>query len=279
MKRFLWALVGLLLIPAPAWATWSIIAIDTNTGRMVISSATCAATGPNQLRFLQAIVVPGVAIAAAQAGVDRTQANHRLIFEELQKRTHPEQIIKLLEADPNIESRQFGIVDMMGRTAGRTGANNRDAALHVAGESPDGIIFMVQGNIIMSDEAMLEAARIMEEDTSPIIDRVMLAMERTDELGGDSRCTCETEPLPAGAICTGKTSHVAYIVAADPHDPMSTFSINHPEDLRAPYNAGNYFLDIGVWPANTLPTEDANPMRTLRMRYDTWKSLWEASNP
>jgi hypothetical protein len=273
MKRLLWALAALLLIPAPAWATWSIIAIDTNTGRMVIASATCAATGPNQLMRLQAIVVPGVAIAAAQAGVDRTQANHRLIYEELLKRTHPEQIISLLEADPNVESRQFGIVDMMGRTAGRTGANNRDAALHVAGESPDGIIFMVQGNIMYSDETMLEAKRVMEEDTSPFLDRIMLAMERTDELGGDARCTCETPPFPEGAQCNGKTSHVAYLLAADPGDPVGTFSIGHPEDLRAPYNAGDYYLYIGVWPGNTLASEDANPVRTLRMRYDTWKSL------
>jgi len=254
-----------------AQATWSIVAIDMNTGRMVLSSATCAAQGPHQLRFLQAIVIPGVGIAAAQAGVDRTQANHRLIYEEMLRRTHPEQIIRLLEADPNIESRQFGIVDRLGRTAGRTGSSNREAALHVAGQSSDGILFMVQGNIIASEEAILEAKRVMEEDSSPIIERVMRAMERTDALGGDSRCTCETEPLP-GAQCTGKTSHVAYIVAADPGDPVGTFALGHPEDLRAPYNAGDYFLNLGVWPANTLPTEDSNPVRTLRARLEVWKS-------
>ena len=36
---------------------------------MVISSATCAATAPNQLKLLQAIVLPGIGVAAAQAGV------------------------------------------------------------------------------------------------------------------------------------------------------------------------------------------------------------------
>lgn len=277
MKRLLWVLLLILVAPAHAWATWSIIAIDTRTGRVIISSATCAATGPNQLKLLQAIVVPGIGVAAAQAGVDRTHANQRLIFEEMQKRTHPEQIIRMLELDPNIESRQFGIVDRLRRTAGRTGANNRAAAVHLSGESEDGIVFMVQGNIIASEEALQEAARIMTEDTSPLIDRVMLAMEATDAMGGDARCTCETEPLPAEA-CNGKTAHVAYLLAADPDDPMGTFSINHPEDLRAPYNVGDYHLYIGVWPANTLPTEDSNPVRTLRMRYDLWKSQQETGN-
>jgi hypothetical protein len=245
--------------------------VDTDTGRLVIASATCAAQGPDQLKLLQAIVVPGIGVAAAQAGVDRTQANHRLIFEELRKRTHPRQIIAMLEGDPSVERRQFGIVDAMGRTAGRTGSDNRDVALDVAGESEDGMAWSVQGNIIATTEALTEAARIMREGRDDLVDRVMRAMEKADELGGDARCTCETEPLP-GARCTGKTSHVAYILAADPKDPMGTFHVDHPEDLRAPYNNGDYHLYLAVWPDNTRADEDANPVRTLRMRYDAWKA-------
>lgn len=270
MKKLLLACAVAVFLPSPASATWSIVAMDRNTGRVVISSATCAAQGPDQLKLLQAIVIPGIGVAAAQAGVDRTQANHRLIFEEMRKRTHPEQIISMLEADPSVESRQFGIVDALGRSAGRTGSDNRDVALHMSGETEGGIIWSVQGNIIASTEALTEAARIMEESDLDMIDRVMAAMEEADALGGDSRCTCETEPLP-GAQCTGKTAHVAYILAADPEDPMGRFHMNHPEDLRAPYNNGDYHLDLAVWPDNTEPHEDANPVRTLRMRYDAWK--------
>ena len=62
MRRvLLLAALALLSFPAPASATWSIVAIDRNTGRMVISSATCAATAPNRLKLLQAVVVPGAA--------------------------------------------------------------------------------------------------------------------------------------------------------------------------------------------------------------------------
>src|SRR5690606_29337740 len=128
-----------------------------------------------------------------------------------------------------------------------------------------------QGNIIATEEALTEAARIMQESDLPMIDRVMAAMEQADALGGDARCTCETEPLP-GAQCTGKTAHVAYILAADPEDPQGRFHVNHPDDMRAPYNNGDYYLYLAVWPANTQPHEDANPVRTLRMRYDAWKA-------
>ncbi len=272
MKRVLPLLAAALFaLPASASATWSIIAIDRNTGRIVISSATCAATAPNRLKLLQAVVVPGVGVAAAQAGVDRTHENQKLIFRELQRGTYPVKIIEMLEGDPDIERRQFGIIDMLGRTAGRSGARNGQVSMDVQGESDDGIIWSVQGNIIATEEALAAAATIMQHGPGTIIDRVMLAMEVADARGGDVRCTCEREPLPDGAPCNGKTSHVSYLLAADPDDAMGDFAPNHPESLEAPYNTGEYYLYLMVVPSNTLPTEDANPVRTLRMRYDAWK--------
>jgi len=272
MKRTVLVLsLALISIPLEASATWSIIAIDKNTGRIVISSATCAATGPNQLKLLQAIVVPGIGVAAAQAGVDRTHENQKLIYRELRRGTAPAEIIRMLEGDPNIERRQFGIIDMQGRTAGRSGSGNRDVAMDLQGESEDGIIWGVQGNIIATDEALTAAATIMQYGTGSIIDRVMLAMEVADARGGDSRCTCAREPLPEASPCNGKTAHVAYILAADPDDALGQFAPDHPESMESPYNDGDYYLYLMVVPTNTLATEDANPVRTLRMRYDVWK--------
>lgn len=272
MRRLLLAVAALaLLLPAPVSATWSIIAIDRATGRMVISSATCAATAPNQLKLLQAIVIPGVGVAAAQAGVDRTHENQKLIFQELQKGTDPAAIIAMLQTDPRIESRQFGIIDMQGRRAGFSGANNGVVSMDLQGESDDGIIWAVQGNIIATEQALTAAATIMQHSEESIIDRVMLAMEVADARGGDVRCTCAREPLPEASACNGKTSHVSYLLAADTDDPLGSFAGNHPEDMESPYNDGEYYLYLMVVPTNTLPEEDANPVRTLRMRYDAWK--------
>lgn len=273
MRRALFALTVLtLLAPASVSATWSIVAIDRNTGRMVISSATCAATAPNQLKLLQAVVVPGIGVAAAQAGVDRTHENQKLIYEELVKGTDPQQIIHLLEADTLIERRQFGIIDMQGRHAGRSGARNGAVSMDLQGESDDGILWSVQGNIIATEEALTAAATIMQHGPSDIIDRVMLAMEIADARGGDRRCTCASDPLPEAAPCNGKTAHVSYLLAADPDDARGAFASDHPQNMEAPYNDGDYFLYLMVVPSNTRPEEDANPVRTLRMRYDAWKA-------
>jgi hypothetical protein len=293
MRKTLILLAALALtLPARLSATWSIVAVDRNTGRVVIASATCAAQGMDELKLVQAIVVPGIGVAAAQAGVDRSHTNQKLIFEEMQKGTDPREIIRLLEQDPNIESRQFGIIDLQGRMAGRTGTGNRAVALDLQGLADDGrIVYSVQGNIIKTEEALRGAARIMKESRVDIVDRVMLAMEEADKNGGDSRCTCETQPLP-GASCTGKTAHVAYVLAADRDNPLGRYAENHPQTpppgvavdptarvcsgetlqrCRAPWNDGRYALYIAVYPSNWQPNEDSNPVRTLRARYDAWK--------
>ncbi len=272
MRRALLVLtLAALAWPASVSATWSIVAIDRNTGRMVISSATCAATAPNQLKLLQAIVVPGIGVAAAQAGVDRTHENQKLIYNELVKGTDPSDIIHMLEADTLIERRQFGIIDMQGRRAGRSGARNGAVSMDLQGESDDGILWSVQGNIIATEEALTAAATIMQHGPSDIIDRVMLAMEIADARGGDRRCTCASDPLPEATPCNGKTAHVSYLLAADPDDALGAFAADHPQNMESPYNDGDYFLYLMVVPTNTRPDEDANPVRTLRMRYDAWK--------
>jgi hypothetical protein len=246
----------------------------------------------DELKLVQAIVVPGVAVAAAQAGVDRSHTNQKLIFEELQKKTDPAEIIRMLAQDPSFQRRQFGIVDLQGRFAGHSGSGNGAVSLDLHGPADDGrVVYSVQGNIIKTEEALRGAARIMKESRVDIVDRVMLAMEEADRNGGDSRCTCETQPLP-GATCNGKTAHVAYILAADPANPLGRYAENHPQTpppgvavdptasvcrgetlqrCRAPWNDGQYSLYLAVYPSNWKPEEDSNPVRTLRARYDAWK--------
>ena len=75
---------------------------------------------------------PAVGVAAAQAAVDNTRANQKLIYAELQKGPIP-QIIELLKQDPNFDTRQFGILDMQGRHAGSSGSKNQASSLHEQG--------------------------------------------------------------------------------------------------------------------------------------------------
>ena len=52
------ALCAALLLPATASATWSIVAVDKATGRVVIASATCVNQNDQFLMGVQAVIVP-----------------------------------------------------------------------------------------------------------------------------------------------------------------------------------------------------------------------------
>jgi len=248
------------------FATWSVIAVDRKTGQIVIASATCvpqqafAGFPAKGLKDVQAIIIPGVGVAAAQANVDRTRRLQMLIADELNKGTDPARIIDMLKADDQTHAaRQYGIVDLKGRMAGYSGANNGKQSLDRQGRvEGTQVYFSIQGNILAGDDVVEEAAKAFRQAKGSLTDRVMAAMEAADSRGGDRRCNCKSLPDPP-APCDNKTAHVAYIVAANKSDKMG-------QGL----NDGTYFMELQVSDQDIKPDENDNPVKTLRMRYDRW---------
>jgi len=274
------AVVPLLLValfPSSALATWSVIAVDRGTGRVVIASATCVDRDDQFLMGVQAVVVPGKGVAACQAAVDGTHANQMLVFQELQKGTDPKRIIEMLAADPAYQGRQFGILDLQGRTAGHSGLTNGYVSQDVQGQVPGTEIFYsIQGNILRPGQVVPNAVQAFLKTSGAITDRVMAAMEAADGSGGDSRCVCPPWPTDGSkpkVPCDGKTSHVAYILMAETAD---TNGDSH--------NNGKYTMYLTVsqpggdkGPNQIRDNENLNPVKTLRVRYDEWRKKQPAS--
>lgn len=277
--RRVWSFLAALLLfvlPRAAHATWSVIAVDMATGRVVIASATCVDRDDAFLMGIQAVVVPGKGVAACQAGVDGTHANQMLVYRELQKGTDPKRIIELLSADPAFQTRQFGILDLTGRSAGHSGLSNGYVTQDMQGQVPGTqIYYSIQGNILRTGDVIPNAVRAFLHTQGALTDRVMAALETADKFGGDSRCTCP--PLPADnskpAIpCEGRTAYVAYILMANKTD---TNGDSH--------NNGKYSLYLTVAQPNQQGPnvikagENLNPVKTLRLRYDAWRKTQPAS--
>jgi len=137
MRRlFVLVTAAVLALPATAAATWSVIAVDRSTGRVVIASATCVDRDDQFLPGVQAVVVPGTGVAACQASVDGSHQNQMLVFREIEKGTDPKAIIEMLSRDPAFQSRQFGILDLQGRGAGHSGLANGYVAQDAQGQVP-----------------------------------------------------------------------------------------------------------------------------------------------
>ena len=265
----------LLAVPRAALATWSIIAIDIRTGQVIIASATCVRqmafsqrqpNGARDLMDVQAVIVPGIGVAACQAGADNTRENQMLVYNELRKGTSPAKILEMLKQDPNIERRQFGIlaipngstITTQNNMVGFNGANNSTASLYFGGQVGD-FFYQVQGNTLLGDQVMHQAALAFTRASGTLADHVMAAMEAADANGGDHRCNCGNNPLDF-VPCDNKTAHVAYIAIA-----------NKDDQVGVTHNDGKYFAFNSVTDDNTKKGESGNPVKTLRMRYDAWK--------
>lgn len=274
MKTLVLALALVLGGAAPALATWSVIAIDVKTGQVIIASSTCVrqegfpARKPNGARDLmdvQAVIVPGVGVAACQAGVDNRRENQMLVYDEIKKGTPPADIIEMLKKDPDVERRQFGIVSIPNGTtitpqnnrAGFNGSGNSRSSLYFGGQYGD-YYYQVQGNTLLGDQVVHQAALAFTRAKGTLADHVMAAMEAADANGGDHRCNCGNNAAP-NFPCDNKTSHVAYIAIADKDDQVG---VSH--------NDGKYFAYIAVGDNDLKKGESANPVKTLRMRYDKW---------
>lgn len=281
MKKSFFTLLLLLGVCTPAFATWSVIAVDAKTGQVIIASATCVRqagfpsrkpNGARDLMEVQAVIVPGVGVAACQAGVDNTREDQMLVYREIQKGTPPAQIIELLKQheaarkpEPQMERRQFGIVTIpdgkqvtaQNNRAGFNGSGNSSSSLYRGGAVGD-IFYQVQGNTLLGDDVVEKAALAFTRASGTVADRVMAAMEAADANGGDHRCNCGVSVMDF-VPCDDKTAHVAYIAIAQKDDKVG---VTH--------NDGQYYAFISVTDDNTKKGESGNPVKTLRMRYNAW---------
>ena len=275
MKRIILGLVLIAAFHTTAFATWSVIAVDAKTGQVIIASATCVRQAgfpqrqpvpARDLMDLQAVIVPGIGVAACQAGADNTRENQMLVYTELKKRTPPTQILEMLKKDPNIERRQFGILAIpdgknitnQNNKAGFNGTGNSQSSLFFGGSVGD-IHYQVQGNTLLGYQVVHSAALAFTRASGTMADRVMAAMEAADANGGDHRCNCGNNPLTF-VPCDNKTAHVAYITIANKEDEVTGKT----------HNDGKYFAYISATDANIKEGESANPVKTLRTRYNAW---------
>ncbi len=158
-------------------ATFSIVARDPETGELGVAV---------QSKFLA--VGSAVGWAKAGAGAIATQAMANLDFGELgliilNKGYSATQTMEALKAlDPQIEDRQFGIVDKNGNAATFTGQNCFDYAGGITEEN-----LACQGNILVSQATVQALADTFKSTKGSLARRLVSALDAAQDAGGDRR--------------------------------------------------------------------------------------------
>lgn len=220
-----------------ARATYSIAAVDQRTQE--VGGAVTSCVGTLDVGIVYG-AVPGVGVIHAQAQLDqREQAKQRALM-LLMQGVAPSEIIQQISApsfDASFASRQYGIVDIMGRSAEYTGAQAQSYKRDQQGSSGD-FAYSVQGNILTSQKVLDQAATAFAAGGCDLAERLMRALEAGAEHGeGDSRCTPNGIP-----------SDSAFIAVEQPGKP-----------------AGSY-LKLSV-----SGTGSRSPLPQLRTKFDAWR--------
>ncbi|MBM3978059.1 MAG: DUF1028 domain-containing protein [Planctomycetes bacterium] len=263
--RKLGAVASFLCCTSVSSATWSVVVVDTQTGEVCISSATCIVNFNLQKNL--AVVVPGIGAAACQSAIDASGANRLLIWNQLQAGTSPEQILaQLALSDANHKGRQYGIVSLAHAPVTFTG--------QFVGEGKEGVIgqvgslrYAIQGNVLTGDPVVYAAETALLATSGSLADRVMAAMEAARVKGGDGRCSCsQVAPTSCGSPppSFSKSAHCGFLVVARQGDTLGTCS------QATGCANGGYHISLNIAGADSL-LHDPDPILQLAQKYAQWK--------
>lgn len=186
--QFLRSLVGLasLVFTAPVWATYSIVAVDRQTGQVGGAATSCIA-GASVSRVYQGVPGVGAVHAQANTNIPGRQYAARL----LQNGYAADVIIEALQSadfDPIAATRQYAVVSLDGSVAGFTGSQNGFYANDIQGEVGS-FLYSIQGNILTSSRVLTQARTGFTSEACDLAGRLMAALEAGARNGeGDSRC-------------------------------------------------------------------------------------------
>ncbi len=264
--RPLACLLALVLLAASSGATWSIVVVNRRTGEVCVASATCIPRA--DLTLAVPVIVVGKGAAAHQASIDDTAANRMLMVAGFLEGLTPQEILdRIAASDPGFQLRQIGIVDLFHDPVTYTGRRAGAAKKGVMGESGD-LLYAIQGNVLAGKAVVDQCENALVTSTGDLGQRVLAAMVRAREWGGDGRCSCL---MGAPDSCGSppdefeRSAFVGFILIARIGDTDATCT---PGDGCA---NGNYYLRLNIRGADGLHG-DPDPVDQLVERYAEWRA-------
>jgi uncharacterized Ntn-hydrolase superfamily protein len=238
MKRLLLCVLLLLVATAaatpqslPPVSTFSIVAIDSQTGDMGVAVAS--------RYFSVGSVVPW---ALADVGAVATQANVNVGYGPQaidllrQGMTAPEVLKKLLADDkfPGKDGRQIAIVDAKGNVAAYTGPN----APKWAGDR-QGKTWSAQGNILVGAQVPENMGKAFEATPGELAEKLFAALKAGDAAGGDSRGRQSASMLVVRKLGGRNTNNDRYVYINVDDNPDPFTELRRLLDLNLAYNYGD----------------------------------------
>jgi len=236
--------------------TWSIVALDPETGDVGISMASCV---PSTFGDAVGALVPGRGVVATQAAWNLENRNRA--YDALRQGLGAQEIIDLVVAeDSSTVRRQYGAVtldDGAVEIAGFTGEGTSDWA---GIRSEAGMAVSAQGNTLVGEDVVGDALNAFVRDDATgrntLADRLMRALEAGSKAGGDIRCNRD------GITSTAATAMILVARAGDGPYAAPDIGVTDQGTEAAPWLAISHHA----------PIEGPNPILEVRRRFDAWRN-------
>ncbi len=200
----------LILLISNLFSTFSIIAIDTETGEVGSAGGSCIAGS-----IIISDIHPGIGAIHTQSYY--LSSNQNYASNLMAQGFSPNQIINNLilnDIQNNPSIRQYGIVDLLdgGRSASFTGENCSEWMGHINEN-----IYAIQGNILLNSSILDSMESKFINTNGPLSHKLMASLQGAKIPGADTRCLDE-----------GISTYSAFIQVAKPNDDE------------------NYYIDLNV---------------------------------
>jgi uncharacterized Ntn-hydrolase superfamily protein len=247
MKNFILVLSVCATLAVHAQDTFSIVAVDPNTGEIGSAGASCLDNngfpGSNGAIIISDII-PGRGAIHTQSFWNATnQTNARL---KMNQGLSPAEIIAWLKPNDingiiGSASRQYGIVDFDPQGAPRAAAHTGNSCFDWKGQRV-GTNYAIQGNILLGPQILDSMeAHFLQSEGLPLALRLMYTLQGANVVGADSRCTSN-----------GTSSLSAFVRLALPSDTL-----------------GSFYLDLNV---PSLPA-GMEPIDSLQRLFNAWAAV------
>lgn len=236
--------------PALAHATYSITALDRESGEVGGSGASCV---PYSVDLIYGSVAGRGALNSQAFFVEELKAEALSLLAAGGSAESVLAAVTNAGVYPESANTQWGIVDAAGGFASFTGPGAQAFAGDLGRASADGrFVFTVQGNLLTSRLVLDQAAAAFEARGCDLADRLMLGLEAASAGGeGDARCTPEARPAKSAYLDVtrpdGSAVHIS-IPDVSPSDPIVA--------LRASYDAYRADFPCPVPPTSVQERRD-----------------------
>jgi len=220
------------------WSTFSIVAVDPETGEVGSAGGSCIAGS---------IIISDIHISQ---GVIHTQSyyhptNQNNASNYMDQGYSPQEIIGyLVENDVanNPGVRQYGVVDLEnnGRSASFTGDACSDWKGNLNGDT-----YAIQGNILLGPQILDQIEENFLNTNGPLSHKLMAALQGAKIPGADTRCLNE-----------GISTLSSFIRVAKPDDTSNNYFLDLNVNSVIPY-----YTETGLW---------LEPIDSLQTMYDNW---------